>query len=857
MRHPAKLLGLAVLAAAITSATQTPGFSQEPRNLEDQPQALWSLFPKSTAFNLNADADRLIQQGNQHVRSGQFDAALETFEQALNIYRQIEDHQGEADALTRLGTVHHIHFGNYGQALRFYEQALAIIRNFDTGLCEVCALSRLGDLYSALGQPILGIDFYDQALTVARKIGDRSREVIALNNLGNGYYSLAQYNLAIDFLQQALAVSNKTSNQQGKAAALNDLGNIYSTLGQYDRAIDFYLQALIIIRGHSTAGCEGCTLGNLGIVYAALGNYEQAIDLYEQALTSAQASSNAARERLWLSKLGHAFYPLDQPELATVFLKAFVELNEATRSDIRELDTTLQQSFISTIADDYRFLANILLQQGRIPEAQQVLDLLQLEELREFTHTRAAWNGTALAFTDPEQTVIDAHGSLIALGGRILECEATNCADLDDYYAQMEALKEQYDRQVEQFVETIRAHRAADDVFQDPDTLSGDAENLLAAYAEAGETAVLIYPFVLQDKLWLVWATAGNVIGSVEVPVPQGELSAAVQRFGELLNRPGAGSLTDLQAASQRLYSWIVQPLEEELEKTGVDHLIFVNDRVTRYIPMAALFDGERFLLERYRISTVLSPAVTETGGRLGPVDDSQVLGLGLTQAVADFSPLPAVAEELKAIVRDDSLGAEGIFPGRVFLDDDFTLDALRDNVMHHRVLHMATHAAFVPGRAQDSFIVLGNGDRLSIPDINTIERRLRNLHLVVLSACQTALGGPAADGNGTEIAGLSSYFLRPGRAETVIASLWKVNDDSTSVLMQRFYELLATGELTKAEALRQAQISLLYNEDAEIRLAASRGNIVVETRDGTPLSAVGSQHPYHWAPFILIGNGL
>ena len=495
----------------------------------------------------------------------------------------------------------------------------------------------------------------------------------------------------------------------------------------------------------------------------------------------------------------------------------------------------------------------MLLAQGRIPEAQQVLNLLKIEELQEFTNTRAVWTGTALAFTDSEQTVIDAHGSLITLGSRILDCEATNCTDLNALYDQQEALKAQYDLQVAEFNRIVRANRADDDVFQNPETISGEAEELLAAYAEAGETAVLIYPFVLEDKLWLVWATAGNVIGSVEVPVPQAELSTTVQRFGELLNR---GALDDLQATSQQLYGWIIEPLEAELEKNGVDHLIFVNDRVTRYIPMAALFDGENFLIERYRVSTVLSPAVTETGGRLGAVDESQVLGLGLTQAVAGLNPLPAVQEELAAIVRNDSLGA-GIFPGRVFLDNAFTFDALRDNVASHRVLHMATHAAFVPGRAQESYIVLGNGDRLSIPDIETIERRLRNLHLVVLSACQTALGGPAGDGDGTEIAGLSSYFLRPGRAEAVVASLWKVDDDSTSILMQRFYEFLATGELTKAEALRQAQLSLLYNEDTATRLAASRASISIETLDGRPLSAVGSQHPYHWAPFILIGNGL
>ncbi|NER79370.1 MAG: CHAT domain-containing protein, partial [Leptolyngbya sp. SIO1D8] len=335
--------------------------------------------------------------------------------------------------------------------------------------------------------------------------------------------------------------------------------------------------------------------------------------------------------------------------------------------------------------------------------------------------------------------------------------------------------------------------------------------------------------------------------------VSQRELATTVQRFGERLNSPT--QLAELQGISQQLYDWIIRPLETELVANDIDHLIFVNDRITRYIPMATLYDGEQYLLERYRISTVLAPGLTDTEERLTNIDESEVLGLGLTQAVADFSPLPAVSEELDAIVRSDAADAAGVYPGQVFLDDEFTLDTLKENVINHRVLHMATHAAFVPGQAEESFIVLGNGEQLKISDIEAMERRLRNLHMVVLSACQTALGGTAGDG--TEIAGISSYFLEAGRAETVIASLWVVSDTSTSLLMQRFYELLASGELTKAEALRQAQLSLLYDEDTEARLAAVRAGIAVEPREVTPLSTPGFQHPYHWAPFILIGNGL
>jgi len=318
------------------------------------------------------------------------------------------------------------------------------------------------------------------------------------------------------------------------------------------------------------------------------------------------------------------------------------------------------------------------------------------------------------------------------------------------------------------------------------------------------------------------------------------------------------GDYTELQATSQQLYNWLIEPLEEALQANDIEHLIFVHDRVTRYIPMAALFDGEQFLMERYTLSTVIAPEITDTSDRLTNIDESQVLAMGLSQSVAGFSSLPAVESELDSIVLSGDGDAIGIYPGEVYLNEAFTREQLQASVLNHRVLHIASHAKFEPVRKDESFILLANGDELRVTDIDDMSSWLGNLHLVVLSACQTALGG-TNDGDGTEIAGISSYFLKEGRAEAVIASLWAVNDTSTSILMQRFYELLATGELTKAEALRQAQLSLLYDEDTETRLAASRTGARPTPRNGFDVAVAepGYRHPYYWAPFILIGNGL
>ena len=805
--------------------------------------------------NRQGEATALMNVGVAYQALSNYRDAIAYHQEALNLFQSIEDRNGEANALMNLG-IAYSSLSNYQQSISYYKQVLLLFRNIEDRNGEANALMNLGIDYQDLGDYQQSITYYKSALSLFRQIGDLRGEADVIGTLGTVYRTLSDYRQAIDHYTQSLSLSRQIEDRQGEANALMNLGLAYQSLSDYQQSITYYKQALPLFLQIEDRQGEARTLANLGLVYRSLKNYRQAIAYYEQSLSLLRQIEDRVGEGKLLTSLGRLFTQQDQAELAIIFYKASVNVRESIRVDLKPLPQTLQQTYTESVADSYRALADLLLEQGRIPEAQQVLDLLKLEELREFTrNTRATWTGADLAYSDAEQAVIEDHTSLIAFSSKILDCQATNCKELDGLYDQLDALKEDYDDQVTKFVATVRANRAEDDIFQNPDNLSGEAEDLLRAYNANGQKSVLIYPFVLDDKLWLVWATAGRVIGSVEVSVSQKQLAQTVQRLGEQLQSP-LSRLADLQATSQQLYDWIVKPLEQELQANDIQHLVFVNDRVTRYIPMAVLYDGQQYLLERYTLSTVLAPGLTDTDDRLASVDRSQVLGLGLTQAKAGFNPLPGVKEELDGIVRSGDADPKGIYPGQVHLDDAFNLETLKTRVLTHRVLHVATHAAFVPGRAEESFVLLGDGSKLKPAEIEAMEHRLSNLHLVVLSACQTALGGAAGDG--TEIAGISSYFLEKGRAETVIASLWLVNDASTSLMMQRFYRLLASGELSKAEALQQAQLSLLYGEDSQARLAAARAGARPQLRQGANAPAVkGYRHPYYWAPFILIGNGL
>ncbi|MGB3493825.1 MAG: CHAT domain-containing protein, partial [Elainellaceae cyanobacterium] len=187
------------------------------------------------------------------------------------------------------------------------------------------------------------------------------------------------------------------------------------------------------------------------------------------------------------------------------------------------------------------------------------------------------------------------------------------------------------------------------------------------------------------------------------------------------------------------------------------------------------------------------------------------------------------------------------------FFNQDFSRLKIEPEMEKHTVIHFATHAEFVPGFPHESFILFGNGDRVSLGEI--LDWSLPEVDLVVLSACRTAVSGGL--GSGEEILGFGYQIQRTG-ADAAIASLWYVSDGGTQTLMNAFYTAMQNGH-RETEALRLAQI-FMVTSNATV-LAGERGNTAdyeITNLEGQPLSQSGDlAHPYYWAPFILIGNGL
>ncbi|MBD2428886.1 CHAT domain-containing protein [Phormidium sp. FACHB-1136] len=851
---------------------------------------------------LRDEADRLFAQGIEQLNSSQFREALRSWEQALAIYRLIGDRGNEGATLGNLGLAYDI-LGDYRQAISFHEQHLRIIREMRHRSAEGRVLGNLGLAYASLGDYRQAIAFHEQDLAIAREMRDRSSEGQALRHLGHVYYSLGDYRQATVFYEQSLVIAREMRDRRGEGTTLGSLGLAYYSLGNYQQAIAFHDQHLAITREIRDRRGEGIALGNLGITYGRLGDvrqsitfseqhlamaretgdrrgegaallnlgvaylnlqqYDRALDFYSQALPIFSDLGSRAEEGTTLGNLGGLLNIQGQTELAITFLKASVDVRESIRGDIRGLDSALQQSFTDTIAADYRLLADLLLQQNRILEAQRVLDLLKVQELDDALRGVRSTSDTSggVAFWQMETDLLALYNQVIADADELTQLQAADYDSLSP--EQQQRLRDLRQRnadvqsrftafldlpEVRQLLAKIRQETEGQNLAIE--TQHRALQNNLRALPQ--KTA-LLYPLILPDRLELVLVTADGPPLRYPIAVGGAELNRAIVAFGQALKDPRS----DIQPLAQQLYGWLVAPLEDALAQAGIESLLYAPDGALRYVPLAALHDGDQYLAQRFSLSQITAVSLSNLNQVPDP-DQRRLLAAACAECsftvnVGDrafaFEDLPYTETEVNAL-------AEQIPNTRVLLNQGFSRAELENRLGSYSIFHLATHGAVVENDPRQSFVVLGSGEHITLEDIRR-NWDLDNAELVVLSACETAVGS-AELGSGVEILGLG-YQIQEAGAMGVLASLWKVSDQGTQVLMGAFYDALGQG-MTKAEALQAAQQALITGDFSAVGGARATGEFI-EIATGQPLQVSDSgdslAHPYFWAPFILIGNGL
>jgi len=338
----------------------------------------------------------------------------------------------------------------------------------------------------------------------------------------------------------------------------------------------------------------------------------------------------------------------------------------------------------------------------------------------------------------------------------------------------------------------------------------------------------------------LIFTAAGDPVGLQLADVSRDDLFQTIAEFRSTLVSSARRGSTSYLASAQQLYQWLIEPIENELGSEAIDTILFSMDSGLRSIPIAALHDGEQFLIEKYSVGMV--PALGLMDTEYAPLADARVLAMGAS-AFESLAPLPAVPTELDTI--------EQLWPSQSFLNETFTRENLvREQSQHpFQIIHLATHAEFTPGKVENSYIQLWN-EQLLLSDIHKLGWDYPKVDLLVLSACRTALGNPNAE------LGFAGLSVAAGVRST-LASLWSVSDVGTLALMSEFYQQLQNAQV-KSEALRAAQLAML-NGGARIERGQLRSSSTQSLRPLPPAlqgtESVSLSHPFYWSGFTMVGS--
>jgi CHAT domain-containing protein/Tfp pilus assembly protein PilF len=811
-----------------------------------------------------AEASVLSNIGLVYDSLGERQKAIEYYDQALQMQRGVGDHYGEATTLTNIGAVYFA-LGQMQKALDYYSQALPIAQGFGNRRIEAIALGNLGMVYDRLGQKQKSLDYFSQALPIQHEMGSRGSEAKTLNNIGIAFEALGQKQKAAEYFALALPILHDVGDRGGEAITLSNLGGIFSAQGQKQEALVYYAQALAIQRAVGDRRGEGITLCNIGLVNSALGQKPQELSNYMAALSLAKAVADPDSQGGADFGLMMYFREEKQPEVAILFGLDAVNSFQQMRKDISGLDKELQAGFAKSKSEVYRELAELLVQTDRLAEAEQVLDLLKEQELKEVVRgaggggeakveplkLSAAQQGAQNDLAAPEKTAEALTGMSMEYG--VLLAKEKRTPEEDARVKTLESDIEKGNSDVSAFFKnTLYVDLAQKAGTQNANAIlskeKSDVSRLQNTLAEMGSSVIGIRLLLGEEHAYAIVVTA-HTREKFELKATPAELRSKVLQVRDELRAPSS----DPKPHLAELYSMVVAPFADELKvleqsssAQSKSHnrgptLLWSLDGVMRYLPMAALYDGQHYLLERFN-NVLFTP---ESYGHMSASADSggaklRVLAMGLSKSYGGLPALPGVMPELDAVVHDPAVPeSHGPMEGKLLPNDQFTFAALKTELGAGKsfpVVHIASHFVEEAGSDEEPYLMMGGensgdakGYALTLSKMEDSAISFHGTKLLTLSACSTARGDAAEDGQEMDSLGM---IAQQKEAEAVLASLWDVNDASTSKLMSDFYSRWVASPVDgKAEALREAQIGLLRGKSGEYA------------------------HPFYWAPFILIGN--
>ncbi len=722
--------------------------------------------------------------------------------------------------------------GNFEQTIAGWKRAAELYDQEDNSVEQCNALVRLSQVYHALGQFEQASKNLEMALNLAESSDDQTHIALITAHLGNIHISLGEEDVAYQKLNEALSMARELESPALSSAILNDLGNLFTSQKKYSEAISSYNESIILCKKAGNNALMSIALTNAATASLRNGAYPEANGLLDRALDQIRSLDDSHEKAFGLINIALAYNEL-LPYITcpgeSLLILASETLNEAavvaeTIGDPRTLSYAYGYQG-KLYEDEHRYQDALQLTRRAAFEAQKVNAPESLYRWQYQTGRLLRVMGeTDDAISSYRHALITLqsirHEMTRCYGGprsSFRKTAGSVCFDLVDLLLLRASKIDEHDKresyliEARDAVELLKVYELQD-YFQD-DCVDA-ARSPSTRLDRVSETAAVIYAIFLRDRAELL-VNLPDGLKRFSVQVGVDTITEEIRNFRKKLEKR---TTHEYLPHAQKLYDWLLRPLEGDLESKNIDTLVFVPDGQLRTIPMAALHDGNQFLINKYALA--ITPGIYLADPRPIKRENIRVLTVGLTEPVQGFPPLPYISSELQTI--------QDLYEGKLFLNNDFLISNIEDALKEEKfdILHIASHGQF-ENDIEKTFI-LAFDDKLTMDRLDKyvglLQFRDYPLELLTLSACDTAIGDDRA------ALGLAGVAIKAG-ARSAIATLWHINDLASSTLIGEFYKQLRNPSVSRALALQRAQLNMLNDRRFK--------------------------HPGYWSPFLLINNWL
>lgn len=829
-----------------------------------------------------AQADTQLQNGQSLYQAGQFLQAANVWKAAASSFQSKGDSLNQALVLSYLSLTYQ-QLGQPQQAETAMNEAVTLITAQTLPQAKFILaqiLNNQGQLQLTQEKPEAALETWKKSETLYRELSnseallrsrsvshtsaDRTGEIGTQLNQARALQALGFYLRARSTLEQVEASLKSQPASPLKVAGLLNLGNVLRVAGDFTTSQKILEQGLAIAQQLQSVSDIQVALFSLANLAEAQEQPQSALKFYQQAapensLVRLPAQIHQFNLLVKLNRLPDAqnLLPLIQTQLANLppsqsTIYAQIELAD-TLVKLNPKDVTAAAQLLATAQKQAKILGNPRAESyalGRLGQlysktqqwedakrlTQEALSLTQAIRASEIAY-QWQWQmgqllvktgdraGAIASYTEAVNTLQSLRQDLVALNQDV---QFSFREQVEPVYRELVDLLLQPSQSSSQggaggvSQANLQQARSTIEALQLAELANFFREACLDTQTQSIDridpTTAVIYPIILRDRLEVILSLPNQPLRNYSTKLSQEQVEEVINQMRQSLRRTSFAQ--ERLSVAQAIYSWLVQPAAEDLTRQSIiKTLVFVLDGSLRNIPMAALHDGKQYLIEQYRIA--IAPSLQLLNSQPFARTQQKALLAGLSDPNQAFSALPGVKEEVSEV--------STTVQATILLDRQFTTQALQTqvNTQPFSIVHLATHGQF-SSKPEETFILTWDG-RLDVKQLNTLlsSRDLPNsppLELLVLSACQTAKGDRRA------ALGLAGVAVRSG-ARSTLATLWTVSDESTAKFMEQFYKELFTPNITRAEAVRQAQLYLLKTPE--------------------------SSHPYFWAPFILVGNWL